>query len=295
MRALIAIPHFFRADGDRHRHDSGRPGARAARARALGRTIARLHELFGPRHYVARHQVQGLTAEANPFAIDLDIAVVTVADHHLLGELGDAARLARHVQVDGDPRLLGFHCHRLLADQAGRHDWYGFLEDDILIEDPLFFLKLAYFNRHFPQRDMPPPLLLPQRYETPDDVEGATLGPERFYPDFQLSSTPLAPGPTIAVPLFDQIFHLEPCYHPHAGCFFLDGTQLETVARSPLFGNPSEVWVTPLDTAATLAVWRTFTIYKPALRSCSLLEVRHQRPIMLGQVRPREDGTLTWR
>ena len=53
-----------------------------------------------------------------------------------------------------DPRLLGFEAQRVLieashaAESAGEpFDYIAYLEDDILLTDADFFLKLRYFNR----------------------------------------------------------------------------------------------------------------------------------------------------
>ena len=68
-----------------------------------------------------------------------------------------------------DPRLLGFEAQRVLleaahaAETAGEpFDYIAFLEDDILLTDADFFLKLRCFNRAFGDQY----LLMPNRIET---------------------------------------------------------------------------------------------------------------------------------
>ncbi len=296
MRALVAIPHFYRASGEEARHDSSRPSARAARARALATSILRLHELFGADRLAARHELACVLPVANPERLQLDIVVCVQEGAHLLDELPCPPGLYHRQLVTGDPQLLGFAAHRVLAGERGRYDWYCYLEDDIVVEDPLFFRKLAFFNRNFPVALDPPPLLQPSRYDSPVDGDPArVVGPERVYPDFMMGPHPLRPGPVVRLAMLDRTYTLEPCRHPHAGAFFLDAAQLERMVANPGFGRPRRCWVTWLDTAASLAIWEAFTLYKPAADSLDFLEVRHARPVMLHQLRPLEGGVRTWR
>lgn len=296
MRALIAIPHYFRPCSEEARHDSLRPKARAERARALATAIVRLHELFGRDHLAARHELGAVFAATNPERMEIDIVVCVHEDAHLLDELPCPSGLFHRQLVTGDPRLLGFAAHRVLARERKRYDWYCYMEDDIVIEDPLFFRKLAFFNQTFPVRLDPPPLLLPSRYDSPADGEPERLlGPERVYPDHMITTRPLRPGPVVRLELLGRSFTLEPCRHPHAGSFFLDPAQMERLAAAPTFARPERLWVTWLDTAASLAIMETFTLYKPAADSLTFLEVRHARPVMLNQLRVTPAGVRSWR
>lgn len=295
MRASIAIPHCFQPRSDAARHDSLRPAAREERARALATAILRLHELFGSDHLAARHEFGAVVPAADPERMELDVVVCVQEGAHLLDELPSPAGLFHRQLVTGDPQLLGFAAHRVLARERGRYDWYVYLEDDIVVEDPLFFRKLAFFNRNFPVALDPPPLLQPSRYDSPVDGEPhRLLGGERVYPDHMMTDRPLRPGPVVRLELLGRTFTLEPCRHPHAGCFFLDAGQMERLAASPAFLDLDRHWVTWLDTAASLAIMETFTIYKPAADSLTFLEVRHARPVMLNQLRPLAGGARTW-
>lgn len=296
MRALIAIPHFYRPYTEGARHDSLRPSARTERARALATSILRLHELFGSDHLAAWHEQGCVRPAVNPERMQLEIVVCVQDGAHLLDELPCPAGLFHRQIATGDPQLLGFAAHHVLARERGRYDWYCYLEDDIVVEDPLFFRKLAFFNRHFPVALDPPPLLQPSRYDSPTDGNPRRLlGPERVYPDHAMTARPLRPGPVVRLSLLDRTYTLEPCRHPHAGCFFLNAEQMERLAASPAFLDLGRPWVTWLDTAASLAIMESFTIYKPAADSLDFLEVRHARPVMLEQLRALPDGNRTWR
>ena len=54
----------------------------------------------------------------------VDVVVVTVAGCHVVDELPLPPGLLRHVQVDADPMMLGFECHRVLAEAMGQYDYY---------------------------------------------------------------------------------------------------------------------------------------------------------------------------
>ncbi|MCX8102305.1 MAG: hypothetical protein N3D77_13815 [Geminicoccaceae bacterium] len=295
MRALVAIPHYFAPQSAAARHDSLRPGARGARARALASAILRLHELFGADHLAACHPQGAALPAANPERMALDIVVCVQDGAHLLDDLPCPPGLFRRQPVQGPPQLLGFAAHEVLARGLGRYDWYCYLEDDIVVEDPLFFRKLAFFNRNFAAPLDRPPLLQPSRYDSPVDGSPERLGgPERLYPDHMASLAPLARGPRVQLTILDRTFTLEPCYHPHAGCFFLDARQMARLVGSPAFRDRTRIWATWLDTAASVAIAETFTVYKPAADSLTFLEVRHARPVMLDQLRPLEGGARTW-
>lgn len=42
--------------------------------------------------------------------------------------------------------MLGFECHRVLAEAMGQSDYYCYCEDDLVVADNSFFDKLAWFS-----------------------------------------------------------------------------------------------------------------------------------------------------
>ena len=77
--------------------------------------------------------------------------------------------------------------------------------------------------------------------------------------------------------------------NPHAGCFFLNGRQMEFWARQPHFLDRDTRFIGPLESAATLGIMRTFRIYKPAAESAGFLEIEHFGTGFLSQLRRRGD------
>ena len=103
------------------------------------------------------------------------------------------------------PRLLGFEAQRVLleafaaAETAGEpFDYIAFLEDDILLTDADFFLKLRCFNESFGDQY----LLMPNRIETMEHQ-----GQLRRFTSMG-TTTPLPPSPTDVVPTSCFAFHI---------------------------------------------------------------------------------------
>ncbi|MBF0332206.1 MAG: hypothetical protein HQL40_00995 [Alphaproteobacteria bacterium] len=295
MRILLAIPHFHGAAAGEARHGSLRESGRARRVAVLREQIMGLRDRFGGPWYGLMHVDRRVAESAPPWPAEIRILVCTVGDDHLLGELDLPPGWFEHRPQDCDPRHLGFACHRLLLAERGGHDLYGYLEDDILIEDGAFFRKIDLFNRATAAFDPNMPALLqPQRYERLADFGPTACAATRAYVDYRVISGAM-PGSSIELAWEGLRVVLEPTSHPHAGCFFLDDRQLAVAARHPAFGAPSSAFVTALDSAATLAIGQSLRVYKPALGSFSFLEVRHGHPGILGQIGQDPDGRPVWR
>jgi hypothetical protein len=273
MRLLFVIPHFFKGIDARATNRSHRADARDERMRSLIATIASLHQNLGAGAYGLDHfsRVAWQPAAANI----VDIVVCTTGDAHLLDDLPRLHPSYRHHATTADPLLLGFECHRVLREARGRYDYYGYLEDDIVLIDPLFFRK----RRLFDQRFGPDALLQPNRYEARPD--GAV---RKLYVDYRLSPArtaayqEVAVQPLLEIPFIDETIAFERTSYPSAGCFFLNAEQLAKWVGAPAFLDGDVSYLSPLDSAATLSIMKTFRIYKPALAQASFLEVLHASP-----------------
>ncbi len=300
-RVVVVIPHFFDRQGaSTARHDSGRADSAAKRAAALSYVIYKLHELFNFPYLLAQHSLQNVIEYTSVNQTQLDVYVVTNGDNHLLDQLTCASQLYNHVPADGDPRWLGLAAHKVIALTQGRYDWYCYLEDDIAVEDPLFFHKLRYAYDLLDAQVGADTLLQPMRVESLWDAAGARslTEPRKLFPDWE-SGAPNFDGPLVHFDVLGREWTLEPARHPHAGCFFLDQSRAAQFVASKYCGEFVEMWVTPPDTTATWSIMQTFRLYKPAIDSLAFLEVRHLRPAMIDKLRPIEDGVengvYTWR
>ena len=279
MRLLFVIPHFFKALDAKATNRSHRADAREERLRALMATIAALHQNFGAGTYGLDH-FNRTAWQASPAHI-VDIVVCTTGDAHLLDEMPKLRPSYRHNPTAADPAMLGFECHHVLRDARGRYDYYGYIEDDIVVTDPLFFRKRQLFDRRFG----PEALLQPNRYEARAD--GAV---QKLYVDYHLSPVRTAmhqkvsDKPRLTMPFLDDAIAFERTSYPSAGCFFLNADQLTAWVESPAFLDGDVSYLSPLDSAATLSVMKTFRIYKPILDHASFLEVLHASPRWIGSV-----------
>jgi hypothetical protein len=269
-RHLFTIPHYYTYAPDSDLGSECEP--REARSRVVARSIAALHETFGRSLSV----FPGHRSPDVPGNV-VDIIVVTTRNDHLLSDIGESAKLVQHVVVDDEPMNLGFAAHRILADHRGQYDRYGYLEDDLVMHDPLLFAKQDWFTATFG----PESLLAPTRYEASG---GLKVHPDGPLPGVALAGLRQPPGPDrIEGNWFGLPLAFERPSNPHSGCFFVDDAGLERLCAHPLFGVPHASIERTLETAASGPVCETFCVYK-ATPSCSdFLEVEHQGSRYLGE------------
>ena len=67
---------------------------------------------------------------------------------------------------------------------------------------------------------------------------------------------------------------LQPALNPHAGCFFLSRQQLEFWVDHHWLDYDTS-FVSPLESAATLGLAKTFSIFKPCLSTAGWFEIQH--------------------
>lgn len=274
MRLLVTIPHYFRHTGaaapERGAGGYGsESGDAAGRAAQVARCIAALHQAFGPRQDLAC--TPGVVQANTTLRGEVEVALVTTGDQHLADLL--PRHLFTQVSTTSDPRHLGFVCQQLLRDQAGRFDFYAYLEDDLEITDPLFLAKVSWFAGAFGHSA----LLQPNRFELSHDlatmkryVDGNTTAPDlpRRFQDTSVRTRLMGEA-------LGRSFLFERVANVHAGCFFLNAAQLSRIASSPRFGTPNSEFFGPLETAATMMIMRTFEVYKPARENAGFLELHH--------------------
>ena len=272
MKILVVIPHYYYAQSEGARFRSLRPSAMEPRTRILEEVIGRLQLYFGGKAFGAIHSKKSFIPIDDE--CEIDIRFVTVKDRHLLGHARIPADSFTHVEVDIDPLTLGFHAHKLLLENAGKYDYYCYLEDDILIEDPDLFLKIGYLNRSAAMAGITDALFQPQRYES---ALGLGTQEKQLYNsivmDYQTEIRPSSAN--LATEYLGRRVHFELTTLPHAGCFFLNEQQLNKLKGKENFGKLDRMWVTPLDTAATYAIGMNFKVYKPTLKDYLFLAVRH--------------------
>jgi hypothetical protein len=270
MRVLITIPHYFYAAGDgRYGSTQSNPHPRLT---ALTLCLRSLHMLSGEDDEVWNRVGNRLQpGSANQSSrVEIDIVICTCADQHLLDHVQMPPDAYEHVRCHCDPMYLGFECHDVLRERLGSYDLYGFMEDDLILHDPAFFTKIAWFHSFADEGNV----LQPNRYEryiSPTQLK-------QVYIDFEFASeADLAasePG-VITVDSYGRQIELRQTSNPHSGCFFLSQSQMAFWANQEHFGKRDSTFVGPLESAASLGLVRTFKVFKPAPQNASFLEIEH--------------------
>ncbi|MDB5642896.1 MAG: hypothetical protein JWN07_2213 [Hyphomicrobiales bacterium] len=271
MRALVVFAHYFRAEPN-PTYSSNDARRREVRRRSIERVLLAWRAHFGESAVLnVEHRKFELAA---PALDALDLVVLVNRDDHLL----DDALLQRcgvqKIVVDLDqPRALPFAAHRVMADRKTLYDWFVYSEEDLLLHDASLFGKLAAFQAQFGPRRV----LLPNRYE----INAAALRPKTYIDGdlrFALMSRLLAMveerDDILVHRRDDGVVKYARARNPHSGFFALSAEQLGVWSRQPHFLDMDCSFISPLESAATLGLLKTFSIFKPA-QPMHHLEIEH--------------------
>ena len=269
MRILFGICHYFNPEGGQHASLAKNPKPRIA---ALTRQITALHQLYGPGQCILDIATRTAMPAGHAHPSRLDVVVCTTKARHLLNSLPLPKTMYGERPSDADPMLLGYECQELFRERLGDYDYYCYMEDDLVLHDPWLFLKINWFTRNAGNVA----LLQPNRYEAP------AVGPfNRVYVDGEVKTQATARFQDISVQpelkalIMDQPVSLRRVSNPHAGCYFLNAAQMEHWTREPHFCDRATDFISPLESAASLGIMRTFRVYKPAPANAAFLEVEH--------------------
>jgi hypothetical protein len=176
-----------------------------------------------------------------------------------------------------DPMFVEFRMQDELIARIDAHEWFLFLEDDIVIHDAAFLRKVREFHRNAGPRD----LLMPHRYEYVDGVK-------RYIDlniDLELAWNKLSVL-NIGGVKFSEFTN------PHAALYCLSRDQLRLWERSGRTWRNGVVWVGPLESAATYCLLECFDLFKPHPSNLTYLEVRHC-DVKYSQLYPRPESPYT--
>lgn len=273
MRILIAIIHHWNPDGG-GRHQSLRANP-APRVQALEELIIAFSRL-GHQQFHFHNGDQAAYAANTSIRNLIDLHVITDGIHHVLDKLTPACRQrVKHFPAKPvNSLMLGFEVHKHLASQLDNdYDLYAYFEDDLIINDPFFFNKVINFV-NLSGNDS---VLLPQRYEVlPIPSRVNKLFIDGSLPNHELIKLLPVPTETIEIenwPLGKISF--ESPLNPHSGCFVLTHAQLSHWVQQSWWLDLDCSFISPLESAATLGILKTFKLFKPSFPMASLLEVQH--------------------
>jgi hypothetical protein len=273
MRVFVAIAHYFNNDEERQATrdlDMGSGRWPLPRVTALNAEIVALHRYFGQNAFsINPNEAAQFTSRSSDV---LDIVIVTVRGKNVLEWIGIEPPAIAIEYFDGDPLMLGFEAQRLMRERAGAYDIYGYMEDDLVITDPAFLDKIAWFAEKFGETA----LLMPRRYE---QSSTGTLAKVAFSPQLSKSDREFLfrnnPQPVLSAAWNgrEQTFRIP--MNPHSGCYFLTRAQLERWIRSDSFYDRDASWIDPLVSAATYAPGKLFNIYMAAEPDPWFLDIEH--------------------
>ena len=278
MRILLAIVHHWNPEGG-GRHASLRPDPKP-RLHGLQDQLLSLVRLGTGQGALNIGELRVDNA-SHALRHHFKILLITDGQHHLVEQLEEPYQaliqqgFVEHVPTTpATPKHLGFEAQRVLAERLGEgYDLYGYLEDDLIVQDPLFFHKVFWFQQHMGSDAV----LLPHRMELfwqPDRlleklyIDGAV-------PEADLKALLIHTAEPMAAPLPGGNIVFAPPANPHSGCFFLTHGQLQHWSEQPWFLDGDSSYVSPLESAATLGICKTFRIYKPHLAYAAFLELQH--------------------
>jgi hypothetical protein len=271
MRALAVFAHYFKPEAKAD-YSSTNNDRREARRASIERVLRGWRAHFGESAIL---NVENRSFElASPCADTLDLVVVVNREDHLLDDALLQRCGASKVVFDLEqPRHLPFMAQRVMADRKAHYDWLVYSEEDLLPHDPSLFAKLAAFQSQFGPRRV----LLPHRYE----INGAALRPKtyidgdlrfglmtRLFGLVEESQTILTHRDSGGVLKFVR------AQNPHSGFFALTAGQFEAWSRLPHFLDMDCSFISPLESAATLGLLKTFSVFKPTL-PLHYLEIEH--------------------
>lgn len=270
MRILFTIPHFFNPSG------SGKYGSESKdpqpRIQALTACIGALHQLFGnSQSSIDVSQRSALPANQSQ-AYNIDIVICTTRDFHLLSEVPLPSTLYKHYRTRCEPMLLGYECQALLRDCLGSYEYFCFLEDDLVLHDPWFFVKHNWFSKQAGEFC----LLQPNRYEvSPVGKRQKVYIDGNLAPALTAEFQNLEEQTELTGSIMGNSVTFLRASNPHSGCYFLNVQQMNYWSKQPYFLDRASSFIGPLESAASLGIMRAFKVYKPAARDANFLEIEH--------------------
>lgn len=278
MRLLFALAHYYKPTPGAFYGSEGADPAR--RAAAVATTIVSLHQTFDRRQGLLDGQARVAHPSNNREPVEVTVVACTAGDAHLVPQLQGIKHLFTHRPCNRDPKFLGLECRAALGEGVGQYDWFCYLEDDLMIADPLFFDKLAWF-RTIAGEDA---VLQPNRYEV---AVGQPL--HKIYIDGNMADASQSPKfqdindrPQVEGEALGQKYLFKRVNNPHSGTFFLDAKQMASFVQQPDFQKEESGFAGPVESCATLGIMRHFRVYKPARVNAGFLEVRHLNNRYLG-------------
>ncbi|MGH7354047.1 MAG: hypothetical protein ACRELS_05635 [Candidatus Rokuibacteriota bacterium] len=182
VRILFVLDHYYRATDENPMGLASLRKDPGPRISPLERSLQSLHGFFRRPHLGADFGKAAPIFANTREDYSAEIVVCTSHDDHLLGSISFPRSLYQHVPTSAAPLFLGFECRAVLKDGLPRYDYFCFLEDDIVVNDPWLFDKLRWFSRIAGDTSV----LMPNRYELRAATAETPL-PTKLYIDMEFA------------------------------------------------------------------------------------------------------------
>ncbi|MFN3077592.1 MAG: hypothetical protein ABT940_12050 [Alphaproteobacteria bacterium] len=197
--------------------------------------------------------------------IHADIIIMCKEGNNILDFLGIPRTLYNVKYVTCQNMMIGFECHKALRDNIDDYDFFCYMEDDLIIEDSMFFDKISWFANEYGDGYC----LLPNRYE-----ETVYREPFKKYLDKELKSVIIDPI-EVKAPFLGREFVFRSNSNVHSGCFFLTRNQMRRWIAGPTFLDMDTRLISALESAASLGIAKNFRSFKPGVENLEFFEIRH--------------------
>lgn len=279
LRVRVVIPHYFAHEASGPQR-TAQAAARRLRELAFFRCLLALQGQRRRRRDLVLNLGERLVDLLGPVEttalelpeLRLEIQVVSNGRDRLeevLSWAGDG--VSQHVVQPQDPRELVLEARDLLVADPEPADLWLYIEDDLVLDDPLFFDKQWWWLQRTQHRQ----ILMPHRYELVRGGAGGRLlvdGPMKWSVVDALNH----PEPGMMRQVYagrEMIF--DRAANPNAGLFLISELQRQELQKHPL---PREGFMGPRETASTLTVLHRYPVFKPALSHRRFLMVEHGHP-----------------
>jgi len=274
MKVLIGIPHIFKpVKGSLYSSEteSKRTAKEVALKKATMENICRHSKQSWIHASLGLHRPVVTRGLSSGIGVDLTIHIFTDSRTSLTSSLPQNENL-KIINVElNDAKQMPLLASKSIIESAENYDIVGYMEDDILIEDPEFFLKIDFLTRGTNNNYA----FLPHRCENIPCKGDVILSgdPDGGRPDLFWDT-----GETIAVPWPLGIRRFYRATNPHSGCYFLNKTQ--GIKLRNYWQNKN--WIAdfklsgPLEQAGSGLLLPVFKLMKPIPEHYRFLMVRHQ-------------------
>jgi hypothetical protein len=275
LKILLTIPHFFgpSEEAQEKGKKAGSAGGNVEkRVKVIRYAIRSFVNIFGYQQGIFDIVKRCISPANHRESSDVTVFICTSKNLHLLDQLNNEEIKFNNISSDIDPKYLGFVCHSIMRDFKGQFDYYCYMEDDLIIQDPFFFNKLNWFNQNMGNDYV----LQPNRYEIAD--KSMT---EKLYVDGNLPEHWTKPHRDLSLlrDIYLEYLDIKIKFHaslnPHSGCFFLNKEQFDNWSSKPYFLDGDQSLIGPLESAATLGILKCFKPYKASPEHANFFEVLH--------------------